>query len=188
MAKNAVTDWSSTASSNTDVGGVNIDEFCPSAGINNAIREIMAQIATWITGVLLKTGGAMTGAITGMSTTSTVKDGAGTERYVGYRSVPYRAASSQQTLALTDVGAGIAITTGGIIIPANATVAFPALDTSIVIYNHSGSSQTIAPAATVTLRLAGSASTGSRTLAQRGKCLLEKVDTNEWVASGQGLT
>lgn len=45
MPKNAVTDWSTTASENTDVGGNNIGEGCSAAGINNAIREMMAQIA-----------------------------------------------------------------------------------------------------------------------------------------------
>ena len=49
MAKTAVTDWSTTAASNTDIDGTSIDEGCAAAGINNAIRSIMAQIATWIT-------------------------------------------------------------------------------------------------------------------------------------------
>ena len=45
MAKNAVGDWDSTAANNTDVGGINIAENCAAAGINNALREIMAQIS-----------------------------------------------------------------------------------------------------------------------------------------------
>jgi len=45
MAKNTVADWSPTAASNTDVGGINIDENCAAANVNNAMREIMAQIA-----------------------------------------------------------------------------------------------------------------------------------------------
>lgn len=51
MAKNATSDWDTTAANNTDVGGVNIDESCAAANINNAIREVMAQIATGIDGV-----------------------------------------------------------------------------------------------------------------------------------------
>jgi hypothetical protein len=42
----AVTDWSTTASSNTTVGGINIAENCSPANMNNAVREMMAQIAT----------------------------------------------------------------------------------------------------------------------------------------------
>lgn len=43
----AVSDWSTTASSNTAIGGVNIAENCSPANINNAIRELMKQIADW---------------------------------------------------------------------------------------------------------------------------------------------
>lgn len=43
----AVSDWSSTASSNTSVGGINIAPNCSPGNIDNAIREIMAQIKTF---------------------------------------------------------------------------------------------------------------------------------------------
>lgn len=42
-----ITDYSATAASNTTINGVNIDEGCNPGGINNAIREIMADIATY---------------------------------------------------------------------------------------------------------------------------------------------
>lgn len=44
MAKNTVLDWDTTAANNTDISGININEGCPAANINNAIRETMAQI------------------------------------------------------------------------------------------------------------------------------------------------
>ena len=44
MAKNKISEWSATASNNTDVGGIDIAEGCAPSGINNAIREMMAQI------------------------------------------------------------------------------------------------------------------------------------------------
>lgn len=44
MPKNKVSEWSTTAASNTDIGGININEGCPPSGINNAIRELMAQV------------------------------------------------------------------------------------------------------------------------------------------------
>jgi hypothetical protein len=46
MAKNSRDDWDTTAANNTDIGGINIDENCAAANINNAIREMMAQLAT----------------------------------------------------------------------------------------------------------------------------------------------
>jgi hypothetical protein len=44
MPKNKVSEWSSTASNNTDIAGINIAEGCAPSGINNAIRELMAQV------------------------------------------------------------------------------------------------------------------------------------------------
>ena len=44
MPKNKVSEWSATASNNTDIGGINIAEGCAPSGINNAIRELMAQV------------------------------------------------------------------------------------------------------------------------------------------------
>lgn len=48
MAKNTVQSWDTNPTNNTDIGGVNISEGCDAAGINNAIRELMAQLATWL--------------------------------------------------------------------------------------------------------------------------------------------
>jgi hypothetical protein len=44
MAKNKISEYSATASNNTDIGGINISEGCAPSGINNAIRELMAQL------------------------------------------------------------------------------------------------------------------------------------------------
>jgi hypothetical protein len=44
MAKNSVRDFSSTAASNTDIQSIDIDENCAASGINNAIREVMADL------------------------------------------------------------------------------------------------------------------------------------------------
>lgn len=196
MAKNSVDQWDTTANNNTDVGGVNIAEFCPPSSINDAIRTVMAQIAAWLiaaAGPLLKTGGALTGdvsttgKITGMTTGSTVLDGAGVARFIGYRAIPLTAKTAAYQIALTDVGQGVSSTTGGWTVPANATTAFTIGDT-VALYNNSGSNQTITQAGSVTLRLAGSATTGNRTLAQRGLCTLIKVGTDEWVISGMGVS
>jgi len=46
MAKNSVADWDTTAANNTDIAGISIAEGCAMANLNNAIREVMAQIKT----------------------------------------------------------------------------------------------------------------------------------------------
>lgn len=100
----------------------------------------------------------------------------------GFRGLPQNSQTGAYTLALTDAGKHISITTGGVVIPANGSIAFP-VGTTIVIFNNSGSNQTIS-ITTDTLRLAGSTSTGSRTLANYGLATCVKVASTTWVVSG----
>ena len=50
MAKNKISEFSSTAANNTDIANINIAEGCAPSGINNAIRELMAQLKDQQTG------------------------------------------------------------------------------------------------------------------------------------------
>jgi len=50
MAKSKVSEWDSVASNNIILNGINIDENCPPSAVNNAIREMMAQIKDWQSG------------------------------------------------------------------------------------------------------------------------------------------
>ena len=50
MAKNKISEFSSTPANNTDIAGINIAEGCAPSGINNAIRELMAQLKDQQTG------------------------------------------------------------------------------------------------------------------------------------------
>ena len=189
MAKNAVTDWDIAPANNSDIAGINIAEGCPAGGINDAIRTLMAQVANWLSGAsapLAKSGGALTGALTGLANGSSVIDGGGTARAIGYRTVPLASKTVSYSIALSDVGQGIS-TSAGITVPANATTAFAIGDT-IAIYNNSASNITITQSAGVTLRLVGTSTIGSRTLAQRGLCTLLKVGADEWIVSGGGLS
>lgn len=105
---------------------------------------------------------------------------------IGFRGLPQNAQTSAYVPVLADQGKHISITTGGVAIPANGTTAFP-VGSTIVIYNNSSSSQNIS-ITTDTLRLAGTASTGTRTLAQRGLATIVKVASTTWVISGAGVT
>ena len=105
---------------------------------------------------------------------------------IGYRGLPQNSQTASYTLALADQGKMINTTTGGVVIPANGSVAFP-IGTAISIFNNSGSSQTIS-ITTDTLRLAGTATTGSRTLAQYGLATCVKVAATTWAISGAGVT
>lgn len=100
---------------------------------------------------------------------------------VGFKKIPQVIATSY-TLVASDSGKHISVSSGGVTIP---TGIFSAGD-AITIYNDSAFSQTISTGAT--LYLAGTATTGTRTLAQRGLCTVLCVASNTFVISGAGLT
>jgi hypothetical protein len=102
----------------------------------------------------------------------------------GFRGLPASTQSpgSLITLALADAGKCVPNSTGGWQIPANASVAFP-VQSVVTLYNNSASNQTVA-ITTDTLRLHGTATTGTRTIPQREFCTLVKVAATEWVALG----
>lgn len=101
---------------------------------------------------------------------------------VGYKGLPQNSQTSSYTISLPDMGKHISITTGGIVIPANGTVAFP-IGATVVVFNNSGSTQVISITSD-TLRQAGTSNTGSRTLAAYGLATLVKVGSTTWVVTG----
>lgn len=92
--------------------------------------------------------------------------------------------TSSYTLVANDNGQCVTITTGGVTVPAG--VFLPGQIVSI--YNNSSSGQTITQGSGVTLRLAGTTSTGDRTLIGYGLATILCVSANEFVSSGVGLS
>jgi len=100
------------------------------------------------------------------------------------RTIVQNSQSAAYTLVATDSGKHISITTGGVTVPSGVFSAGQA----ITIYNNSGSNQTITQGSSVTMYLGGTATTGNRTLAQRGVVTVLCVASNVFVISGAGLT
>jgi hypothetical protein len=50
MARTKISEFSATPASNTDIDSINIAEGCAPSGINDAIRELMAQLKDWQSG------------------------------------------------------------------------------------------------------------------------------------------
>jgi hypothetical protein len=76
MAKNKISEYSTTAGANTDISGINIDEGCPPANMNNAIRSLMAALKGWqggtVTGDVLQVAGGGTGVTSSTGSGSNV--------------------------------------------------------------------------------------------------------------------
>jgi len=103
------------------------------------------------------------------------------------RAAPINSKTSAYVLVANDAGQTISITTGGVTV--NASV-FSAGD-MVSIFNNSGSSQSITQGTSVTLRLSGTATTGTRALAQYGVATLLCViggATPTFACTGSGLT
>jgi hypothetical protein len=91
--------------------------------------------------------------------------------------------STNTTIVAADAGKFLDVAAG---VTINTSTAFVAGDV-VSVYNDSTSNITIT-ATGVTLRLAGTSTTGNRTLAQRGLVTILCVATNDYVISGAGLT
>ena len=50
MANTKISEYSAIPANNTEIDGINIAEGCAPSGINNAIRELMAQLKDFQTG------------------------------------------------------------------------------------------------------------------------------------------
>jgi hypothetical protein len=139
----------------------------------NSSDNITADLNIEATGSILSLFGSV-------SAYTTVSDGLG-----NVRTVPQNSQGSAYTLTSGDAGKYINITTGGVTV---ATSTALTVGQSVSIYNDSGSNQTITQGSSVTMYLVGTATTGNRTLAQRGLCTIFCVGANTYVITGGGLT
>lgn len=155
---------------------------------NTTASNISASGALAVTGNTSTNNLAVTGAITATNINAgvtIVSGGTVSASTVGYRGLPQSVKTGSYTLVLADAGGNIS-TNSNVAIPANGTTAFP-IGTTVVVYNDSASTISVT-ITTDTLRLAGTASTGTRSIAQRGLCTLLKVGTTAWAATGAGVS
>jgi len=109
-------------------------------------------------------------------------------RGIGYMGLPQNSTTTgSYTIVAGDAGEHIyASATRTVTIPANGSVAFP-VGTTLTFIAGAGATMTIA-ITTDTMYLAGSGTTGSRTLAAHGIATAVKTTATTWLISGNGLT
>lgn len=108
---------------------------------------------------------------------------------IGFKGIPQRSISGDDTLVLADAGGQVYKASGGTVtvtIPANGSVPYP-VGTGIEIINDDTETMTIA-ITTDTLVVPVTGATGSRALAARGWAVIKKVTSTRWFISGAGLT
>lgn len=111
---------------------------------------------------------------------------------VGFRNIPQNSQSANYTCVLADAGDHILhpsadTTARTFTIPANSSVPYP-IGTAITFVNQNGAGVVTIAITTDTMRLVGTGTTGSRTLAANGMATAVKVASTEWIISGVGLT
>ena len=163
------------------VSALNAADFRTAIGAGSGTVTSVATSGS--TNGLSLTGGPITstGTITLSGSVTSVATGATIDSIViGYRNIPR--STTTTTAVVGDVGKCIAVT-AGITIP-NST--FAAGD-AVSIYNDSAAAITITSGVT-TLRLAGTTTTGNRTLAARGMATVWFNSATEAVISGAGVS
>jgi hypothetical protein len=121
------------------------------------------------------------GTLTALSVNGNISDSIGS-----VRSIPQNGQSANYSLQSTDNGQMVNITAGNVTVPAG--VFGSPYGQTISIFNNQNSSNAVVQGSGVTLRLAGTASTGNRTLARYGVATLICVTANTFVISGAGLS
>ncbi len=109
---------------------------------------------------------------------------------LGFRGVPMTTHDATYTFVIDDAGKGALHTSGSAhtwTIPPVSSVAYPAGST-IVLVNTGAGAVTIARGSGVALRIAGSSTDGSKTLAQYGVATLFMPVADTWYISGAGVS
>lgn len=109
----------------------------------------------------------------------------------GFRGVPQNSQSANYTCVAGDAGKHILHPSGGgsgdtFTIPANGSVAYE-IGTTLTFVNRATDAVSIAITSD-TMYLAGTGTTGTRTLAENGVATAIKVESTVWIISGSGLT
>ena len=176
-------------------GGGGTSVVCPQ-GLNTAIFSDGTNIARSdsnpgtpggsTTQVQFNSSGAFAGSanLTFDTAGQNLTSGTFTDAKGNMRVIPANAQSGAYVLVEADVGKYINITTGGVTVPASIF----STGNAISIYNNSASNQTITQGGSVTMYLSGTATTGNRTLAQRGVATVLCVAANTFVIAGSGLS
>ena len=193
MPKTKISEYSSTAADNTDIDGINLAEGMLPSDVNNAIRELMAQLKDFETGAggdSVTVGGSLVVANTstlGVVTSSIISGAANTltvdgTNPVGFRDVPpVGTKTSSYQLAVGDVGKYVQVGTSGSITIPDATFSEGDI---ISIFNNTTGNVTITCSITTAYIAGTDADKASVTLATRGVATILFISGTVCVISG----
>ena len=173
----------------TSINGLTITSSTGTLTVTNG-KTLSASNSITIAGTDGKTA-TFSNSLTFAGTDSTTMTFPGESASVGYLNVPQNSKSAAYTTVIGDAGKHIlhpAADTNArtFTIDSNANVAYP-IGTAITFVNETSQAVTIAITSD-TLTLAGTTTTGSRTLGQNGMATALKVTATKWIISGSALS
>jgi hypothetical protein len=165
MAKTKISEWSSTPANNTDIDSINIAEGCAPSGINDAIRELMAQVKDLYSG----TSGDAIGVAGG---------GTGQTSYTNGQLLIGNTTGNTLTKATLTAGSGISVTnsTGSITIAATGAASQWTTTGSDIYYN-TGNVGIRNTSPQTSLQVAGTGTASGGNAASSGYAALMLTDT-----------
>jgi hypothetical protein len=166
---------------------------CTGLPISTGVSGLGTNVATALAVNVGSSGAAVVnGGVLGTPSSGTLTNctADGTDS-VGFRNVPIASKSAAYTTVLADSGKVIFhpstdANARTFTIDSNANVAYP-LGTVLTFINMTAAAVTVAITSD-TMYLAGTGTTGSRTLAQYGMATAIKMTSTTWIISGSGLT
>jgi hypothetical protein len=180
-----------TATNTVTVGGAIDGNTLKVAGTTTGTINLTTDVTSGTVNIFTSATGTITigtagSGIVGFAKTATTSS---TASSLGYLGLPQSATNTSTTLAIGDAGKHIYVNTASqtMTIPANGTVAYPIGTTLTFIAGPSATTVSIA-ITTDTMYLAGTGTTGTRTLAAHGMATAVKVAATTWYINGTGLT
>lgn len=135
MPRTKISEFSATAGNNTDIDGINIAEGCPPSGINDAIRELMAQLKDFQTGSAGDSFNGPIGSVTPAAGAFTTLSASSTTTLSGLTaSTALALDASKNIVSVTNTG------TGNNVLATSPTLVTPILGTptSVTLTNATG--------------------------------------------------
>lgn len=184
----SVADYNTNPDLNVTINGIDIAELCAASGYNNALRQIMGDIAVWTGSLSVTYPIAINKGGTGQITAPLALTALG-GLPIAYKEVQQRSISASSDILAADSAGHIywSGAAGTLTVQPNGTVAIP-LNTTVLIVNDGSAAITIARGTAVVMKWAANNTDVNRTLAQGGVCAILKVAADRWFIFGTGLT
>jgi hypothetical protein len=165
MATELIHNFTSTATSPAG------DDYLPLDGATNGTRK-------WSSSHFQNLGTGDSPTFANVTATSAVTDVAG-----NVRTIPQNVQAGSYSLLVGDAGKHV-YTASGVTVPASVF----SVGQAVSIVNSGTTNLTVTQGTSATVYLAGSSTTGNRTLAQKGICTVLCVASNTFIIGGAGLT